>query len=223
MSVTLLTFEAIRMRLASDSGLVTASGSTTATTGGITGGQNALVVAASTSFAVGHGIKIVGAGTDGNDLLTWITAIDGTTFTLFAKAVTTVVAAAVSHDDRAVIAASAIIPQYGNKPVVFPCLGIRMDGAIGGNFSKSLSGKLYIGAYVQSEPPADPGQPLTVLSLICDRVRELLHKQENNISNSALKMDVMREGFKTGMLPEIGISERTHSQTMTYDYMSQLR
>ena len=222
MSVTLLTFEAIRTRLVNDSGLVTASGSTTATTGGVTEGQNALVVAASTSFAVGHGIKIVGAGTGGNDLITWIAAIVGTTFTLFAKAVTTVVAAAVSHDDRAVVAASAIIPQYGSKPAVFPCIGIRMDGAIGNDFPKSLAGKLYLGAYVQSEPPDDPGQPLTALNLICDRIRELLHRQEVNISNAALNIDVMMETFKTGMIPEAEISERTHSQTMTYNFLSQL-
>lgn len=221
MSVTLLTFDAIRGRLVGDSGLVTASGSNTATTGGITGGADSLVVASATSFSVGHGIKVAGAGTGGGDLSTWITAIDGVTFTLHSKAVNTVVAAVVSHDDRAVVAASAIIPQYGSKPVVFPCIGIRMDGAIGNAFANTLDGKLYIGAYVQSEP-GQTGQPLTVLSLICDRIRELLHRHENDISNSALQMDVMIEGFKTGMIPEIEISETTHSQTMTYDYMSQL-
>ncbi len=221
MSVTLLTFEAIRARLVADSGLVTPSGSSTTTTGGITGGSTSLVVASAASFSVGHGIKVAGAGTGGGNLTTWITAIDGLTFTLHAKAVGTVSGAAVSHDDRAVVAASAIIPQFGSKPVVFPCIGIRMDGAIGNDFENTLAGKLYIGAYVQSERN-DPGQPMTILSLICDRIQTLLHRHETDISNAALQMDVMIEGFKTGMIPEIEISETTHSQTMTYDYMSQL-
>lgn len=221
MSVTLLTFEAIRGRLVADSGLVTASGSDTTTTGGITGGADALVVASATSFSVGHGVTVAGAGTGGGDLATWITAIDGVTFTLHSKAVNTVVAAAVSHDDRAVIPAANILPQYGSKPVVFPCIGIRMDGAIGNSFADTLDGKLYIGAYVQSEP-GETGQPLTVLNLICDRIKELLHRHENDISNAALQIDALIETFKTGMMPEIEISERTHSQTMTYDYMSQL-
>ncbi len=221
MSITLLTFEAIRGRLAADSGLVTPSGSSTTTTGGITGGQDILVVASGTSFAVGHGIKIAGAGTSDGDLTTWITAIDGVTLTLFVKAVNTVVAAVVSHDDRAVVAASAIIPQFGSKPVVFPCIGIRMDGAIGNDFPNTLSGKLYIGAYIQSEP-GETGQPSEVLSLICDRIKGLLHRHETDISNAALNIDVLMETFKTGMIPETEMSERTHSQTMTYDYMSQL-
>ena len=198
MSVTLLTFEAIRARLVADSGLVTTSGSDTATTGGITGGDNSLVVASATSFAVGHGVVVAGAGTGGGDLATWITAIDGVTFTLHSKAVNTVVAAVVSHDDRAVIPAANIIPQFGSKPVAFPCIGIRMDGAIGNSFADTLNGK------------------------ICDRVKELLHRHENDISNAALQIDALIETFKTGMMPEIEISERTHSQTMTYDYMSQL-
>jgi len=222
MSVTQLTYEAIRARLVGSSGLVTASGSSTATTGGVTAGQNSLVVASATSFEVGHGITVAGAGTGGGALSTWITAIDGVTFTLHVKAINTVSEAAVSHDDRAVVAADAIIPQHGNQPAVFPCIGIRMDGAIGDDFANSLSGKLYLGAYVQSDPE-ESEKPLKVLNLICDRVRELLHKQETNISNAALKIDVMREGFKTGMLAEVEISETTHSQTMTYDYMSQLR
>jgi hypothetical protein len=221
MSVTLLTFEAIRARLVADSGLVTASGSSTTTTGGITAGQNSLVVASASTFSVGHGICVAGAGTGGGNLITWITAISGSTLVLFAKAVTTVVGAVVSHDDRAVVAASAIIPQYGSKPVVFPCIGIRMDGAIGNDFANTLAGKLYIGAYVQSER-GQTGQPATVLNLICDRIRELLHRHETDLSNSALNVDVMIERFKTGVMPEVEISETTHSQTMTYDYMSQL-
>lgn len=221
MSVTQLTFEAIRDRLVSDSGLVTSSGSSTTTTGGITLGTNSLVVASASSFSVGHGITVAGAGTGGGVLTTWITAIDGVTFTLFAKAVTTVVAAVVSHDDRAVIAASAIIPQYGSKPVVFPCIGIRMDGGIGNDFSNTQAGTLYLGAYVQSER-GKTGQPSTVLNLICDRIRELLHRHETDLSNAALNVDVMIERFKTGVMPEVDISETTHSQTMTYTYMSQL-
>lgn len=221
MSVTQLTFEAIRERLASDPGLVTGSGSETETTGGITGGQDSLVVASATSFTVGHGIQIAGAGTAGGILSTWITAIDGVTFTLHAKAVNTVVAAAVSHDDRAVVPAGNIIPQFGSQPVAFPCIGIRMDGAIGNEFANTLSGQLYIGAYLQSERD-DTGQPMGVLSLICDRVKALLHRHENDISNSALRIDALLETFKTGMIPEPEMSERTHSQTMTYNYMSQL-
>jgi hypothetical protein len=206
--------------LAGNSGLVTGSGSATATTGGISGGSNVLTVASATSFSVGHGIKVAGAGTGGGALTTWITAINGLDFTLYAKAVGTVVAAAVTHDDRAVVAATAIIPQYGSQPVAFPCIGIRLDGAIGNEFADTLSGKLYLSVYVQSVPE-ESGQPMEVLSLICDRVRSLLHRNENNISNNALQIDVLVETFKTGVLAAVEISETTHFQTVTYDYKSQ--
>ncbi len=221
MSLSELTFGAMRGRLTGSSGLVTASGSAVATTGGISAGSNSLVVASATSFSVGHGIKVAGAGTGGGDLATWITAIDGTTFTLYSKAVGTVVAALVSHDDRAVIAASAIIPQYGSKPVVFPCIGMRFDGAEGNTFRNTTSGKFYLSVFYQSEQ-GESGQPIEVLSLILDRIKALLHRNEVNMSNNAVQIDVMFESFRTGMFPEIQISEQTHSQTATYDYKSQL-
>ena len=221
MSLSLLTFGTVRARLVGNSGLVTASGSSTATTGSLSAGSNSLVVAAATSFSVGHGIKVAGAGIGGGDLATWITAIVGTTFTLNSKAVGTVVAAAVTHDDRAVIAAAAIIPQYGEKPVVFPCIGMRFDGAEGNTFRETMSGKLYVSVFYQSEPD-ETGQPAEVLSLMMDRIKSLLHRNEVNMSNDAVRIDMMVEGFRTGVLPEVNISETTHSQTATYDYKSQL-
>lgn len=221
MSVTQLTFEAIRGQLATDSGLTTASGSEVTTTGSITSGTNTLTVASVTSFSAGHGIKIAGAGTGGGELATWIESITGSVFTLHAKAIGTVTDAAVSHDDRAVVAASEILPAGANFPAEFPAIAIRQDGAVGYNFPDTLSGMLFLYIYYQSEP-GGTGQPLTVLNLIADRIRDLLHGSEDDISNASLRIDVLREVFKSGLIPEIDISETTHSQAVHYEYMSQL-
>lgn len=221
MSVTQLTFEALRAQLISDTGLTTESGSTTTTTGSITAGSNDLTVASASSFSAGHGISIAGAGTGGGALITWIESIDGLVFTLHTKAVTSVSGAAISHDDRFVVAANNILPAGATRPARFPCIALRMDGAIGGNFSNFLSGMYFLYAYYQSEP-GHRGQPLTVLNLICDRVRALLHHKEDDISNAALRIQVLIEVFKSGIVPEIDIPQTTHSQAMHYEFASQL-
>jgi len=221
MSVTQSTFEAIRGRLATDSGLTTSSGSEVTTTGSITSGTDTLTVASPTSFSAGHGIKIAGAGTGGGELATWIESINGSVFTLHTKAVETVSGAAVSHDDRAVVAASAIRAAGVSLPAVFPAIAMRLDGAVGYNFPNTLSGMCFLFIYYQSGP-GSKGQPLTALNLIADRIRELLHQKENDISNASLRIDVLREVFKSGLIPEIDIPEATHSQAVHYEYMSQL-
>ena len=219
MAITQQTFEAIRAALATDTGFTTASGSSVTTTGAITQGTATLVVASATSWSVGQGIRVAGAGTSGGRLLTWIESIAGTTFTLHTQAVTTVGAGAVSHDDRFVIAANQIKPAAGNLPVVFPCCEIRLSGAEGSDFDNSSAGECYIYLYYQSEP-GSTGQPLTVLNLLADRVKDLLHKQEDSLSNAALRIQLMRQVFQSGIIPEEDISETTHSQAIRYEYMS---
>lgn len=220
MSLTQVTFETMREALASDTGLTTPSGSTTTTTGSITQGTNTLTVANATSFSAGHGISIAGAGVGGNRLYTWIDSIDGTEFTLRIKAVQSVSGAAVIHDDRFVVPSAQILPVRPNRKAVFPALALRMDGAAGNNFPDLLSGMYFIYAYYQSEPGSS-GQPSTVLNLICDRVGSILHKREDDISNEAVRIQIMREIFKSGIILEDDISETTHSQAMHYEYLSQ--
>ncbi len=221
MAITQQTFETIRTALASDTGFTTASGSTTATTGGITQGTVVLTVASASTWSAGHGIRIAGAGIGGGRLLTWVESINGTELTLHSQAATTVVAAAVTHDDRFVIAANQIKPASGSLPVVFPCCDIRMSGAEGSDFNDSSAGEVYIYLYYQSEP-GSTGQPLTVLNMMADRVKDLLHKKENNISNAAVRIQLMREAYKSGIIPEEDISETTHSQAIRYKYMSNI-
>jgi len=221
MSITQLTFEAISEELATDSGLTTASGSEVTTTGNMTAGSTDLTVASATSYSAGHGICIAGAGTSGGRYVSWIESIAGTVLTLKSKAVTTVTGAAVSHDDRFVVAANQIQPSSGNLPAVFPCIQVRMDGGEGSDFNNSMSGDVYFHIYYQSEPGSS-GQPNLVLNMICDRIKDLLHDQENTISNSAVRIQLLREAFKSGVIPESDISETTHSQTLRYELMSNI-
>jgi len=218
MPIHQLTFEALRYRLASDSGLTTAAGSSVTTTGSMTAGDAALTVAATTSFSAGHGILVTDAGTGGGRLATWIESIAGSVFTLHDQAVNTVSSVAVEHDDRGVVIANNIIPSYGNLPVAFPTIAMRMDGGIGNEFSNSLAGDLYLYTYVQSEP-GSVGQPMTILNLICGRIRDLLHKHEEDISNGSIRVQKMWEMFVSGVVPEIDISETTHSQALRYEFM----
>jgi len=218
MPIHQLTFEALRYRLASDSGLTTAAGSSVTTTGSMTAGTAALTVASSTSFSAGHGVLVTDAGTGGAKLATWIESIAGSVFTLHDQAVNTVSSVAVEHDDRGIVIANNIIPSYGNLPVSFPTIAITMSGAIGNDFSNSDAGDLMLYVYYQSEP-GSTGQPLIVLNLISGRIRDLFHKHEEDISNGSIRVQKMWEMFKSGIIPEIDISETTHSQALRYEYM----
>ncbi|PWT75511.1 MAG: hypothetical protein C5B59_08510 [Bacteroidetes bacterium] len=93
-----------------------ASGSNTTTTGSITNGSHTLTVASAAGWSIGMGIAVAGAGAAGAELVTSVTNIVGTTFTLTAAASTTVVSAVVNHDDTAAIA-SAIASGF---PVILP-------------------------------------------------------------------------------------------------------
>ena len=221
MAIGQLIFEALRYRLASDSGLTTTSGSAVTTTGTASSGSNSLTVVSATSYSVGHGIYVANAGTGGGTLSTWITAIAGTVFTLKDKVITNVTAQAVSHDDRAIVLASRIIPASGNLVTTFPSIVMRMDGSNAWDFNDSQSGELFLYVYVQSEP-GSVGQPLTVLNLISDRIKALYHRQEESISNAAIRVQGLREIFKSGVIPEIDISETTHSQALRYEYIVNL-
>jgi len=84
-----------------------------------------------------------------------------------------------------------------------------------------MSGDLSLFVYVQSEP-GGVGQPVTTINLICDRIKSLLHKQEESISNAAIRVGALREALRIGTIPEIDISETTHSQAMRYEYIVNL-
>lgn len=79
---------------------------TTTTSGTNNSGQNILNVASATGWAVGMGIAVQNAGTGGNtELISYVTAINGTAFTLHDNLVTTITTGqTVNHDDtRALI------------------------------------------------------------------------------------------------------------------------
>lgn len=75
------------------------SGSSTTTTGSITSGSATLVVASDSTFKVGQGIYVVGAGVAGVTLRSIIAEKSGYTLTLEDRAGTTVSGATVGHDD----------------------------------------------------------------------------------------------------------------------------
>lgn len=78
-----------------------AAGIITTTTGAISASVNTttLTVASATGWIVGEGINILGAGVSGANLITQVTAIVGTTFTVSTAASTTVSGATIKHDD----------------------------------------------------------------------------------------------------------------------------
>jgi hypothetical protein len=84
-----------------------AAGIITTTTGSITASSKTLTVASATGWSIGMGIAVANAGTGGNtELITSVTNISGTTFTLNDAAITTATTQTVNHDDTAAIAAA---------------------------------------------------------------------------------------------------------------------
>lgn len=83
------------------------SGSIDTTTGTITSGTSSLTVASADGWEEGMGIAIANAGTGGTtDLITYVAAISGTTFTLAAAASATASNQTVYHDDTRAIQAA---------------------------------------------------------------------------------------------------------------------
>lgn len=111
-----------------------ASGLYAQTTGSVSAGSSSLVVADGSSFAVGQGIFIKGAGASGTDFVTTISVINGSTLTLAANASTDVSSVLAQHDDTAAInAALAAAYNAGGGVVYLPKTGsdgyYRCNGA----------------------------------------------------------------------------------------------
>lgn len=117
-----------------------ASGSATTTTGDITNATPTLTVASATSFAIGQGIRVAGAGVASADLVTTISNIAGTTFTLADNASTTVVGAVVSHDDTAAIQAAIDAAVTAGQPVYIPAGNYRVSGLLKANACPTIYG-----------------------------------------------------------------------------------
>lgn len=221
MAITQRLFETLQYRLESDSGLTTPSGSSTTTTGTASAGSASLTLASVASFSVGHGILVANAGVGGNDLLTWITAVNGSVVTLHDKVITEVTAQAVSHDDSFCVLPAQIKPTLGNRPAVFPCITYRLQVVGRSGFPDATEGELFIYIYVQSEPRGG-GLPATRLNMIADRIHALYHRQESTISNAAIRIQLLIEDFKSGVMAETEISETTHFQHLRYEVMANL-
>jgi LysM repeat protein len=94
-----------------------AAGTIATTTGSISASSQSLTVASATGWSTGEGIDVAGAGTAGADLITSVTSISGSTFTLAATAGTSVSNAIVNHDDTAAIAAAISAAMSSGTPV----------------------------------------------------------------------------------------------------------
>lgn len=103
----------------------------TSTTGSISAASAALTVASASTFAVGQGIYIAGAGAAGIAHVTTITAINGLVLTLAANAATTVAGAVVQHDDSVAInAAIAACLNDGGGTVYLPAGHYRCNAPV---------------------------------------------------------------------------------------------
>jgi HoxN/HupN/NixA family high-affinity nickel-transporter len=83
-----------------------AAGTIATTTGSIAASSNLLTVANAAGWSIGQGLDVAGAGSGGADLITSVTNISGTTFTLGANAISSVSNAIVNHDDTAALNAA---------------------------------------------------------------------------------------------------------------------
>jgi hypothetical protein len=105
-----------------------AAGVDTTTTGSITSGTASLTVASASSWKVGQGIRIAGAGAAGAALTTTISAISGTTFTLATNASTTVSSASVVHDDTTALQTAINDGITNARPIYIPKGTYRVTG-----------------------------------------------------------------------------------------------
>lgn len=96
-----------------------ASGSIATTTGSCSSSSNptTLTVGSATGWLVGQGIDIAGAGVAGADLITSVTVIAGTTFTINTGCSTTVSGATVNHDDTAALSAAITAAMAASRPL----------------------------------------------------------------------------------------------------------
>lgn len=95
-----------------------ASGSSTTTTGSMASGSTSLTGVGNTvGWSVGMGISVVGAGVSGALLVTQVTAISGSVFTLSTAASSSVSNAVVTHDDTVAVQ-SAINAAAGVAPCI---------------------------------------------------------------------------------------------------------
>ncbi|GGO22286.1 hypothetical protein [Deinococcus humi] len=104
------------------------SGSPAQTTGSIGAGGTALTVADASTFAVGHGVFVLGAGGGITPLVTVITAVNGAVLTLRDAAVQGVAGARVQHDDTEAL--QAIITARlatGNAELDLPAGTFRIN------------------------------------------------------------------------------------------------
>lgn len=100
------------------------SGSGATTTGSISATSKSLSVASAATFVVGQGIYIAGAGAAGANLVSYITAISGTTITINDAAGTAVSSHLVQHDDsRAINAAIAAAYTAGGGTIFLRTIG----------------------------------------------------------------------------------------------------
>jgi hypothetical protein len=115
------------------------AGDATTTTGSIGSGTTTITsVGSLTGWKVGQGIRIVGAGTAGGDLVTSVQSITApTTMTVTGAASTTVSGATIHHDDTACLVAAINAAQTGGKKLYLPA-GTYNTDAITANVSQMI-------------------------------------------------------------------------------------
>lgn len=95
-----------------------AAGTIGTTTGTISIGTNSLVVANASGWTIGMGIAVANAGTGGTtELITKVTGISGTTFTLQNNAIATATGQVVNHDDTVAWSAAQSASLVSGQPL----------------------------------------------------------------------------------------------------------
>lgn len=121
-----------------------AAGNDTQTTGTISSGTNSLSVSSATGWSVGMGIAVVGAGSASATLITSVTNISGTTFTLANNASTLATGQVVRHDDTVALNNAAqsgknvILRQQGVYNITSTLnftIPVTMEGANANDYS----------------------------------------------------------------------------------------
>lgn len=94
----------------------------------------------------------------------------------------------------AYVAAAQIIRSNQKRKSQYPCIAIRIEGANDGDFSKSISGSVYISIYaLMSDAPGE--RVGDYLDDIYDLVKNDLHNQQIELSDSNIGFDTIYESF----------------------------
>lgn len=83
----------------------------------------------------------------------------------------------------------------------YPHISIRVEGANGGDFDKSISGDAYINIYALTTNTVN-GRIGDYLDDIYDVVKTLIHNKGDSLSDNNIRIDKIYESFRGSAIPE---------------------